>query len=153
MPAVETPASANEINAETTARLEKSYQGTLISKAQLEEEAPAFYSWLYEFGWFTATGKWRKYFLIFRKGNVPDEIRYIVHFFTSEHRYQISVHPSTSVEDPGHMSATVSARKHLTGEEHHRGNDLSDGDYSQDTWRHIQSDIMNYELVKLECWL
>lgn len=162
MSAVETPASADEINAETVERLEKRYQATLIPKSQLREEAPAFYSWLSEgLGWFTSTGQWKKYFLIFRKARDLEpidtrgwqrEIRYTIHFYTTEHRYQVSAIPAAH-GDQGRLSASVSARKPLAGEEHHRGNDLSDGNYEERTWTMIQKDILNYELTKLECWL
>lgn len=51
--------------------------------------------------------------------------------------------------DNGHLGCTVATRKPRAGEKYARGNDLSDGHLSEDTWRSIMGDIISYELVHI----
>jgi hypothetical protein len=73
-----------------------------------------------------------------------------VNLFTEENAYWI-VAVSPNREDPdGYLGCQVSSRTPQVGELHDRGADLSDGEYSQDTWNQIVEDIARYELLPLE---
>lgn len=49
----------------------------------------------------------------------------------------------------GYLGCMVNTRKPRAGESWNRGRDLSDGSYSEDTWKKILNDIIAYELVKV----
>ena len=68
-------------------------------------------------------------------------------FYTENNKYSI-----TSVDrkdDDGYLGCGVSCRKARPGEGWFRGNDLSDGPFTKETWNMIVRAIVNYELVKL----
>ena len=50
--------------------------------------------------------------------------------------------------DKGYLGCMAQTRKPRAGEDWNRGNDLSDGSYSEETWNDIKNDIVAYELVK-----
>jgi hypothetical protein len=72
-----------------------------------------------------------------------------VEIFTRTNRYHILCDVSRDGPPGGYLACMVSGRKPLAGEEHYRGNDLSDGPFSLDTWNQIKNDIISYELVKI----
>lgn len=55
---------------------------------------------------------------------------------------------------PGGLSCGAQSRKFRTGETWTRGNDLADGDFSEETWNRILCSIVKYETeeVKSEDW-
>ena len=70
--------------------------------------------------------------------------------FTKENEYYISARlPSKSNSAGGYLGCIVMTRKSRAGEEWKRGNDLTDGNYSENTWQRIKDDIIAYELVKV----
>lgn len=71
------------------------------------------------------------------------------HFFiyTNEHRYSIIA--KTKEGGRSYLGCIVSSRKPRAGEDWTRGNDLADGDLSEETWNRILGDIVSYELVKV----
>lgn len=90
-------------------------------------------------------------------------------FFTKEHSYSLSVRlPSEERKrvietdekgkvlvnadvpvNDGYLGCIGQVRKSRAGEDWNRGNDLADGNYSQETWQEIKDDILAYELVKV----
>ena len=48
-----------------------------------------------------------------------------------------------------YLGCTASTRKPRAGEDWTRGNDLSDGPLSLDTWHRVLADIVSYEMVKV----
>ena len=71
--------------------------------------------------------------------------------YTNEHEYII-----TAIErfngEKSYLGCGVLARKARAAEDWHRGNDLPDGDFTQDTWNKILNAILNYELIKLSTY-
>lgn len=51
-----------------------------------------------------------------------------------------------------YLGCTSKSRKPRAGEDWYRGNDLADGDLSEETWRRILADIVAYELVHTRRW-
>jgi len=68
--------------------------------------------------------------------------------YTEVNRYSISAIIKDGCND-GYLGCTASCRKPRAGETWGRGRDLSDGPFSEETWRKILSDIVSYELVKV----
>ena len=71
------------------------------------------------------------------------------HFFiyTNDHSYSIIA--KTKKGGRSYLGCIASSRKPRAGEDWTRGNDLSDGDLSLETWHQILGDIVSYELVKV----
>lgn len=59
-------------------------------------------------------------------------------------RYEYGI---TIAED--YLGCIATCRCWEPGEQHHRGNDLHDGDFSRETWRRIMRDILAHELVEV----
>jgi len=68
---------------------------------------------------------------------------FVARLFTRNCKYGISATPSD------YLGAVAQQRTPLAGEDWTRGRDLSDGDYSVETWHKILADIVAYELVRL----
>ncbi|KKN07040.1 hypothetical protein LCGC14_1071190 [marine sediment metagenome] len=68
--------------------------------------------------------------------------------FTDVNKYNIVAY-APSDDYSGYLGAMGSSRKPRAGEDWTRGNDLADGDFSQETWIEILGDIVGYELVKI----
>lgn len=66
--------------------------------------------------------------------------------YTDNNRYQISIRPPVN-GDGGYLGCTSTSRSWRAGEDWHRGSDLHDGDFSEETWNKIISDILAHELV------
>ncbi len=63
--------------------------------------------------------------------------------YTANYEYHIV---ATGGSD--YLGCTMNARKPLPGEDWTRGRDLADGKLNDETWCHILSDIVAYELVE-----
>lgn len=63
-------------------------------------------------------------------------------FYTDNNSYYIHYNQN-------YLGCIASSRKPRAGEDWHRGNDLADGKFSEETWRRILGDIVSYELVKI----
>lgn len=71
-----------------------------------------------------------------------------VQIYTCDHLYRI-----TAVEHQDgrtYLGCTSSARKPRAGEDWTRGNDLPDGEFTEETWSSIKNGIIRNELVRLE---
>jgi len=73
--------------------------------------------------------------------------------FTDTNQYSIGVHAHDTVEK-SYLGCTASCRKPRAGETWTRGNDLPDGDFTQETWDEIMTAIVRYEAqeVQAENW-
>lgn len=77
----------------------------------------------------------------------PGEVHRKLCFYTDNHCYTI-----TAIERPAgksYLGCGVLTRKSRAGEDWVRGNDLPDGDFTQQTWTRILNAIICYELEKL----
>ena len=74
---------------------------------------------------------------------------YHIFLFTSAYEYRISVRTPKSDQDKGYLGCGVSSRMPRAGEWHTRGNDLPDGEFSEETWEDIIFRIVNYELTQV----
>ena len=72
--------------------------------------------------------------------NKPE--RTSVYLFTSDHCYRIIAHKT-------YLGCTVSTRRNRPGETWNRGNDLSDGPFTRETYDRIMSGIVGYELKEI----
>ena len=71
-------------------------------------------------------------------------------FYTNEFKYRIYANDRET--DEGYLGCQVTTRKMRAGEDWTRGNDLADGDFTEETWKRILETIVNYELVKLSTY-
>lgn len=76
---------------------------------------------------------------------------YKARFFTDRFEYTIAARPGENVDKPydSYLGAVMSSRKPRAGEDWMRGNDLGDGEYTEDVWIRIMADIISHELVRL----
>lgn len=75
---------------------------------------------------------------------------YRIHLYTENHVYNISaIDRVVNNLKYDYLGCTVSSRKPRAGETWCRGNDLTDGNLTLETWNKIKNDIISYELVKL----
>lgn len=68
-------------------------------------------------------------------------------FYTNEHSYIITA--KDIYGEDGYLSCGASIRKNRAGEDWSRGNDLTDGPFTRETWDRIILSIVKYELVQL----
>jgi hypothetical protein len=61
---------------------------------------------------------------------------------------QYTIHATVQGEKT-YLGAQGASRKPRAGEKHTRGNDLSDGPLTEDTWKSIKNDIIGFELVRV----
>lgn len=61
-------------------------------------------------------------------------------------------HKTKRVLDTGYMGLGSVARAPYAGEQHRRGSDMWDGDFSEKTWRGVLNDILRDSLVELHEW-
>jgi len=69
--------------------------------------------------------------------------------FTEKRYYAISFFPITSDKESGYLGCVYSMRSPYPGEDHTRGRDLQDGNFSKETWESIKNDIIRTELELL----
>ncbi len=137
-------------------QLEKTYNAHLVTAERLRAEATAFYHWVDELCRFEQDSKLDVKDLAFSRCLIFERTReqekiFTVHIFTDRFRYQITATPRDDSRG-GYLGCIMTCRKPEVGEEGHRGSDLPDGNYYQDTWRLIQAAIIRNEMVKLECF-
>lgn len=98
-------------------------------------------------GWLKQISKYENInnFIYYKK--YKDKSIYLT-FFTKEYAYNIHAHLSHN-NNHSYLGACVTVRKPRAGEDWNRGNDLSDGSYSEETWNKIKNDIISFELVKV----
>jgi hypothetical protein len=145
-------------NEDDARRLEKAYNGTLLTADEFKANATSAFWWLTDLT--DGAGRFRSFaadhLLIFDHTPSPpnDTQRYTIHFYTDSYRYKLTVVvPSGRVaQQNGYVGLSYSERKTLAGEEGHRGNDLPDGVYNQDTWRKVLAAIVRNEMVPLQCF-
>ena len=70
--------------------------------------------------------------------------------FTDTYSYSISVILPSEGHKKGYLGCIVSRRKPRVGEDWIRGNDLTDGYYSKETFRRILADIVSFELLDIK---
>lgn len=89
--------------------------------------------------------------LLIKKRN---ETTATVLLYTNDYSYAISMRKPDQddheLSDDGYLGCICSLRKPYAGEDWTRGNDLSDGSYSEETWNNILSDILNNELKEIK---
>lgn len=78
-------------------------------------------------------------------GHAEEQIR--VRIYTRTNSYAISAVEKN--DGPGYLGCISKNRMPRAGEDQHRGNDLSDGPLSRETWDKILRDIVAYELVEV----
>lgn len=71
----------------------------------------------------------------------------VVKLYTDVNVYTLTARDGGS--DGGYLGAVGGSRKPRAGETWTRGNDLSDGPLSEETWSRIKNDIISFELVRL----
>ena len=74
-------------------------------------------------------------------------LRWII--FTNDHRYSIVATFDKEPLETNYFGCTATTRKPRAGENHTRGNDLPDGELTQETWQRIKNAIIKYEVVNL----
>lgn len=78
----------------------------------------------------------------------PSEAEVVVRLYTDVNKYTIRARTPGGT-DKGYLGCVSNSRKPRAGESHTRGNDLADGELTEDTWGRIKNDIIAYEVVKL----
>ena len=110
------------------------------------------------------------------EGTLPAHREIQIRIFTDKNRYGISVQepslrrvyevpkdwpvgqplrgpvfgdgvPFTTQMDDGYLGCIASSRRWRAGEDWHRGSDLPDGPFTEETWRRVLAAIVSYELV------
>ena len=74
---------------------------------------------------------------------------YQFRIYTNDNSYSIvaRTYDRTKPGNRSYLGCIASSRKPRAGEDWTRGNDLADGDISEETWNQILADIVSYELV------
>lgn len=74
--------------------------------------------------------------------------------WTTNNVYSINGHLHMLNDPSGYLCCGAQSRKFRTGEDWFRGNDLPDGNFSEETWREILCGIVRYEAeeIKSEKW-
>lgn len=98
-----------------------------------------FYSWLREI---SPYGQMEKHVLFDYRDKGEEVIN--AKIYTKNHVYSISAHL-----DGGYLGCIARTTFHRPGEDWVRGNDLPDGDFSQETWNSIKTAIIKYELQEI----
>ena len=108
----------------------------------LEDQFNDLYFWLIQLSRFNKA----KDFII---ADYKDEKQTIsVRIYTKEYQYTISAKLPKD-NDKGYLGCIAESRKPLAGEKWARGNDLPDGDYSEETFNEIVAGIVRYEIVRV----
>lgn len=69
-------------------------------------------------------------------------------FFSKTNKYSIIVIPEWTLKKSW-LSCSASLRKPYAGENYTKGNDLADGEFSEETWNKILYSILGNELVEI----
>jgi len=125
--------------------LENETGGNLIKYAELKKTLPELSEWLKIISRY---GNVDSVSQIFRDKKEPD--RHFMYIFTDDHCYHISAYAPNDKNARGYLGCIASCRKPRVGETWNRGSDLSDGDYSKETFTKIIGDIVSYELKTIQ---
>ena len=106
------------------------------------KEFPLLHKWLEELSWYK---KLEDYIYIsnYKKGEIQLKI------FTKNYYYTIVAKLPKKEKPYGYLGTYGNCRKPRAGEEWTRGNDLSDGEYSRDTWEAFKNNLIFFELVRV----
>jgi hypothetical protein len=106
----------------------------------LKKKFPKLHKWL--------IGTFGKDYDSFIVVKVYDDERTYVLFWTAEHVFHLSVQATElRGRDKGYLGLARTARMPNVGEEHCRGGDMHDGDYSEKTWNLIVRDILRHAIL------
>lgn len=73
-----------------------------------------------------------------------------IRIYTDIHQYSIVAREQLTSDSPrSYLGCMATCRKPRAGETWTRGNDLTDGELSFETWHSILGDIISYEMVKV----
>lgn len=95
--------------------------------------------------WLEPLRRWRKNTIRIVEES-PSAVRAVV--YTAEHSYRIDAAANPDREH-GYLGCIASCRAPRPGEDWTRGNDLSDGSLTRETFQSIMADIVAYELQEL----
>ena len=130
-----------DVPADPREELESFYNGRIFSTEEFRQELPDLWGWmerdLSRFGNLAALQ------ILLSVEHSDGGIH--VYLFTATNEYSLYVNA-----EKDYLGAMVSDRMPLTGERWERGNDLTDGPYSEATWADILHDIVATELLPLE---
>lgn len=79
-------------------------------------------------------------------GSFHDGLKFRI--YTTTNQYSIKAHDAEP-HCRSYLGCTATCRKPRAGEDWTRGNDLADGELTEETWHSILADIIRYELVKV----
>ena len=79
-----------------------------------------------------------------------DEKHFQATIFTASNSYSIAA--TEKKKGKSYLGCIAQSRRYRPGEDWFRGNDLSDGPLSPETWRSILSGIVRYELQTISEW-
>lgn len=117
----------------------------LVTHKQLGEECPLLYGWLVRGFKFGIGNPDFEHLPITKIKN-----RYQIKFYTRKNVYNIRAIPPSEENKIGYLGCTFSSRTPVAGETWTRGRDLYDGNFEEETWLRILSDIVSCELVQIE---
>lgn len=115
---------------------------TQISFEAFCAELPDFSAWFIDRAPFSTNSI--KYFCWFSKFNQFDKVYYAIYLYSSHYEYRIVI------DKNNYIGASYLTRKVRPGENHHRGRDLSDGDYSLRTIHAILLEICSHLFEPLD---
>lgn len=75
------------------------------------------------------------------------KFKFRIYTFTNVYSVVVVIHRDPNCNN--YLGCTASSRKPRAGEDWTRGNDLSDGPFTEEIWNNIKNDIINYELVNI----
>jgi hypothetical protein len=84
---------------------------------------------------------------VFVANETDDEIK--LWLYSDTNLYAIDASNPSEERPLGYLGCVVSSRKPRAGETWTRGNDLSDGQLTIETWHRILGDIVSFEMVKV----
>lgn len=101
-------------------------------------------TWFKEFYTINRENRVKEHFLIQKLSDNPLDNRegFKCQFYTRTYQYNV-------IATDSYLGASFLVRKPLAGEDWNRGNDLADGNFSQETWDRIKSEIIRNEIVKI----
>lgn len=91
----------------------------------------------------------KDYYLIYKQ-NIKSYDKIVVKLFTNDNEYSLHFVIPGEKNPDGYIGSYFKCRKSYPGENWHRGNDLSDGNYNKETFDKIMFDIILNELVEIK---
>lgn len=142
---VETPEEHNQSIKE---RYHREYGYEIIDWEEMFVITPELATWLKKI---VKYGNVDSQILIMRK-HESKCLRYRCWLYTNDYRYTFSAHIKFDENEKDYLGGYVETRKPRPGENWHRGNDLPDGEYTEETFNKIVRAIVAYELKSLQLW-